>query len=115
MGPGPKFQPTPRFISEGNACVPRRVDPVRVSTHPPQAAPTHLRPCVARLTVSTPPPLHPRGGPDAPPAWCSPRPMFQPTPRFISEGNRLVLRARLRGLVSTHPPLHQRGEHPFLL
>ena len=129
------FQPTPRFVSEGN--------PLRAAGRP-------------RRGVSTHPPLRQRGEPSAPgdpieascfnppPASSArgtrlrlPRPElapFQPTPRFVSEGNRRGGRrsglscfnpppaSSARGtrmsagpaepvvVVSTHPPLRQRGE-----
>ena len=40
---------------------------------------------------------------------------FQPTPRFVSEGNCSGLTASAPGLVSTHPPLRQRGERSTLV
>ncbi len=107
------FQPTPRFISEGNP---------------------NTRPSPGRRPRFNPPPASSaRGTPGRQPPSSRPS-GFQPTPRFISEGNPPAgpmgrprrgfnppLASSARGTadrrgaghgrrVSTHPSLHQRGE-----
>ncbi len=139
-----EFQPTPRFVNEGNLLARvllRRCD--QVSTHPSLRQRGELEAKVvadAPGVVSTHPSLRQRGEPSRPPRRRSGRrcfnpPLasstrgttrppvnwpaemrFQPTPRFVNEGNAVAVDMNYPLLVvSTHPSLRQRGEPPLVV
>ena len=90
-GAGCSFNPPPASSARGTADDRRRRESDRVSTHPPlrQRGERSRSRAAGRFRSS----------------W------FQPTPRFVSEGNRTVgRRSPAEPRVSTHPPLRQRGE-----
>ena len=136
IGSGHLFQPTPRFISEANKQGSGRS--MSSSCFNPRPASSARRTSTSDATtavedVSTHAPLHQRGERD-PCSYKTPDILFQPTPRFISEANAAndqspakvefqptprfiseanVVDERLPNNavpVSTHAPLHQRGE-----
>ena len=104
-----RFQPTPRFVSEGN----RRPRPwawAEVSTHPPlrQRGERRWRPAAGRRTAFQPTPRFVSEG-NVPAGRLVLRALFQPTPRFVSEGNHVAAPAWTAQLFQPTPRFVSEG------